>query len=284
MSPHAPTLCIYHSPCADGFSAAWAVWRKYGDSIKYLPGIHGVVPPTVADEHVWFVDFSYKNEVMRSVIEAAASVTVLDHHKSAEADLAPLLADGSIGGLFDMNRSGAVIAWQYCHPDAPVPDLLLHVQDYDLWQFTRPDTRAIVAVMCSYEYDFETWDRLARQCARPHVKTKMIAEGVAIERKLQKDVKEMLTLTTRSMVIGGMHVPVANLPVTMASEGANQLAQNAPFAAAYYDRADGRVFSLRSVGIDVSEIAARYGGGGHHHAAGFQAEHGWEGDRPEDKV
>ena len=70
----------------------------------------------------------------------------------------------------------------------------------------------------------------------------------------------------------------------MASEGANQLAQNAPFAAAYYDRADGRVFSLRSVGIDVSEIAARYGGGGHHHAAGFQAEHGWEGDRPEEKV
>ena len=65
------------------------------------------------------------------------------------------------------------------------------------------------------------------------------------------------------MVIGGHRVPVANLPYTMASDAAGAMAEDAPFAACYFDRADARVFSLRSRGedgLDVSEIAARYGG------------------------
>jgi nanoRNase/pAp phosphatase (c-di-AMP/oligoRNAs hydrolase) len=72
-------------------------------------------------------------------------------------------------------------------------------------------------------------------------------------------------------------VPVVNLPYMMASEAANRLAEGEPFAAAYFDRADARVFSLRSRG-DVSAIAKAYGGGGHRNAAGFQGPIGWEGD------
>ena len=39
------------------------------------------------------------------------------------------------------------------------------------------------------------------------------------------------------------------------------MAQGEPFAACYYDKEDGRVFSLRSTedGLDVSEIAKAYG-------------------------
>jgi nanoRNase/pAp phosphatase (c-di-AMP/oligoRNAs hydrolase) len=60
------------------------------------------------------------------------------------------------------------------------------------------------------------------------------------------------------------------------------MAQEAPFAACYYDKPGARVFSLRSRGddgMDVSAIAAIYGGGGHRNAAGFQAATGWEGDQ-----
>lgn len=31
-------LVIYHGNCADGFSAAWCFWRKYGTGADYLPG------------------------------------------------------------------------------------------------------------------------------------------------------------------------------------------------------------------------------------------------------
>jgi hypothetical protein len=32
-------LCIYHGNCADGFTAAWAVWRRFGE-FDYFPGIY----------------------------------------------------------------------------------------------------------------------------------------------------------------------------------------------------------------------------------------------------
>ena len=56
-----------------------------------------------------------------------------------------------------------------------------------------------------------------------------------------------------------------NLPPTMASEAAGELATGHPFAACYWDGPLGRTFSLRSdsTGLDVSLIARRYGGGGH---------------------
>jgi uncharacterized protein len=42
----------------------------------------------------------------------------------------------------------------------------------------------------------------------------------------------------------------------------------------------GRAFSLRSsdAGVDVLEIAKRYGGGGHRNAAGFQMPIDWKGE------
>jgi oligoribonuclease NrnB/cAMP/cGMP phosphodiesterase (DHH superfamily) len=274
-----PTLCCYHSHCQDGYSSAWAVWTRYQDTIKYYAATHGEPPPDVTGEHVVMVDFSYKAPVLREMAAKAASITVLDHHKSAEADLAPLLADGTIGGLFDMNRSGAVITWEYFH-ETEVPVMLQHVQDRDLWRFNLPDTRAISACIFSHEYDFETWDYLVTQCASPSGLRQMVAEGSAIERKQQKDIRELLKVTQREMKIGGVVVPVANLPYTMASDAAHIMSQNAPFAACYTDRADGRVFSLRSsdAGADVSMIASQYGGGGHRNASGFKAELGWEGE------
>jgi oligoribonuclease NrnB/cAMP/cGMP phosphodiesterase (DHH superfamily) len=265
-----PTLCIYHSPCADGFSAAWAVWKRFGHSVRYHPGVHGEAPPDVTGEHVVIVDFSYKFPAMLPLMAQAASVTVLDHHKTAELDLLPLLGTGRIDGVFDMSRSGAVITWQYYHPNEPVPELLLHVQDRDLWQFKLSHTREIQAAVFSYDYSFDTWSKLHAECQID--KINLIKEGEAIERKHHKDIAELLKSSTRSMMIGGITVPVANLPYTMSSDAAHILAQDAPFAACYFDRAGSRIFSLRSTdsGADVSEIAAAYGGGGHAHASGFQ--------------
>lgn len=92
---------------------------------------------------------------------------------------------------------------------------------------------------------------------------------------------ELVRVMRRRMVIGGHDVPVANLPYTLASDAAGMMAEGEPFAACYFDRADGqRVFSLRSRegGVNVAEIAKAYSGGGHAAAAGFQVPLGWEGD------
>ena len=73
----------------------------------------------------------------------------------------------------------------------------------------------------------------------------LAADGEAIERKHFKDIRELLDVTTRYMVIGGHRVPVANLPYTMSSDAGHELAKGRPFAACYWDTPEGRVFSLR---------------------------------------
>lgn len=282
-------LCIYHGNCSDGFGAAYAVW-KWDSDVEFFPGVHQNDPPDVAGRDVILVDFSYKRAVIEEMAKTARTITILDHHKSAAEDLAPLLLDGemngdmnlsfhefgkltratgdlSLRGLFDMERSGAMIAWNYFHPDTPPPRLIEHIQDRDLWRFALPSTREIQAALFSFPYDFLVWDELMAVDI-----DQLALDGVAIERKHFKDIAELLKVVTMRMVIGGHDVPVANLPYTMTSDAGHQLAQGEKFAACYWDTPEGRVFSLRSTdeGMDVSAIAKQYGGGGHKHAAGFR--------------
>lgn len=297
-------LCIYHGNCADGFTAAWVVRRALGGNVEFVPGVYGAAPPSVAGRDVILVDFSYKRPVLEDMAGVARSLLILDHHKTAAADLAGFpppaappaaslpWADHLQTGvafytdscrpavIFDMDRSGAQIAWDFFFPGHARPVLVDYVGDRDLWRFEMPDSRAVAAAMFSFEYDFSVWDDLDLALRGGASRAALVASGEAIERKRQKDVAELVGVTRREMVVGGFRVPVANLPYTMASDAAHLMAADAPFAACYFDRPDARVFSLRSRagGADVSEIAALYGGGGHRNAAGFQQPHGWTGD------
>ena len=298
-----PDICIYHAPCQDGFTAAWAIWKRWPDC-EFVPGVYGAVPPDVTGKHVLLVDFSYKRPVIEALRLSARSITIIDHHKSAEADLAEYrLSEGgalasfatldaayasapdgpaTVQALFDMTKSGAMLAWEWALPGAPAPWLVRHVQDRDLWTFHLTGTRAICADLFSRDYDFATWSDLAAQLATEDGTRRLIAGGEAIERKHHKDIAELLAICTREMVIGGHRVKVANLPYTLSSDAAGLLAEGMPFGACYYENSKAeRVFSLRSRagGLDVSTAAVAYGGGGHAAAAGFTAPPAWEGDR-----
>jgi oligoribonuclease NrnB/cAMP/cGMP phosphodiesterase (DHH superfamily) len=283
-------LCIYHRGCADGFGAAWAVRLALGERVAFYPGVYGAPPPDVTGRDIIVVDFSYKRPVMEALCRSAASVLALDHHKTAAAELdgleqwaAAQPVTAAVTVHIDMEKSGAVLAWEHFHPGKPIPRLLRHVQDRDLWRFTLPGTREILACVFSHPFDFDHWDRLAEEIERDP--TAIQAEGEAIERKHHKDIAELLDTTTRPMTIGGYRVPIANLPYTLASDAGHALCRGdgdgiiPPFAGIYYDRPGGRTFSLRSSGdFDVSAIARKYGGGGHKNAAGFTVPLGWEGD------
>ncbi len=290
-------LVIYHANCADGFTAAWAV--RQAMDCEFHAAVHGAPPPPADARDLVLVDFCYPQQVMLDLQQVARSILVLDHHKSAEADLPANhktaddeltvvriygcatwsafrgwveqdkcegIRKAMIYALFDMDRSGAGIAWDFFHPGQARPALIDHVEDRDLWRFALPGTREIQAAVFSYAYQFEVWDRLM---ATP-VET-LRAQGVAIERKHHKDVAELVKVAKRQMVIGHYDVPVASLPYTLASDAGHLMAKGQPFAACYYDKEGGRVFSLRSTdrGVDVSEVAKLYGGGGHARAAGF---------------
>jgi len=284
-------LCIYHGDCFDGFTAAWAVWKRFGDAFDYHAGRYGEAPPNVADRHVVIVDFSYKRPVLEEMAIHSRSLRVFDHHKTAAEDLAgypeplpflpetydadwPAWSNGDnrrIEALFDMSRSGAGIAWDFFHFGEARPRFLAHAEDRDLWRFAMEGTREVHAAMSAYPFTFEAWDEIYATPTEDLVK-----QGVAIDRKHQRDIATLLPLHKRRMAIGGVEVWVANMPMTMTSDAGHALAKGEPFGACYWDTPEGRVFSLRSTdeGLDVSEIAKQYGGGGHRNASGFRLPHG----------
>ena len=266
-------LVIYHGNCADGFSAAWCFWRKYGEACDYLAGVYQQEPPDVTGRAVYLVDFSYKRSVVLHMLEQASHIVLIDHHKTALEDLAGIESE-KFSTFTDLNRSGATLAWDFLFPGEDRPLLLGHVEDRDLWRFKLAGTREIQAFVFSHEYTFEQWDRL--MSADQVELLKMTAAGAAIERKHHKDVAELVAVCKRRMVIGGHDVPVASIPYTLVSDAAHLMAQGEPFAACYWDTAEGRTFGLRATdeGADVSEVAKQYGGGGHAKAAGFKVPRG----------
>lgn len=262
----AEKLCIYHGNCADGFTAAWVIRKKLGTDVKFFPGFFGKVPPDVEGKDVVITDFSYPRVILEELVEKANSVLVLDHHITAQKDLEGVKG---LQSVFDINRAGCRITWDYYFPNQPPPQLLLHVEDRDLWKFALRSTREIQAAVFSFEYSFQAWDWLMSQDL-----SRLAADGEAIERKHFKDIRELIAVSTRMMCINDCLVPVVNVPYTLASDTGNLLAKTVPllFGATYYDTEDRRNFSLRSLegGMDVGKIAFGYGGGGHKHASGFR--------------
>lgn len=290
-----PPVVLYHDHCVDGFAAAWCARTYFGDRAEYIPVNYNQPPPELRERHVFILDFSYPLADLVKLAIVNHAVIVLDHHKTAQQalkDLPPVVplaefTERTRTGFplplmveFDMDRSGAGMAWDYFNSGDEMPDLIKAVQDRDLWKFDLRGTRAIHAALTSYAFDFEVWDWLMRKSSSQTGLEDLIIEGTAIDRRHMALVKEVVASTKRRMVIGGHDVPVCNANYNFASDIGNVLCVGEPFGATYVDHKGGRSFSLRSTdnGVDVSVVAKKFGGGGHRNASGFLAAAGWEGD------
>lgn len=264
-------LIIYHANCLDGFGAAYAAYAYFSArnvEAEYYPASHGDEPPECDGREVYIVDFSYKRDVLKRICAVAGKVTILDHHITAQEELDGLEREhANLTVVFDMDKSGAVLSWEHFH-QAPVPALLQHVQDRDLWRFELDGTDEINTALMSHPFSFEFWQQLAESAESLAT---LRAEGVTLNRYR----RQLIEQYKRRAVIGkvaGYEVPVVNAPHVIISELLGELAMEYPFAAGYQDKGPKRSWSLRSRrdgGEDVAKIAERFGGGGHRNAAGF---------------
>ncbi len=263
---------IYHKNCTDGLGAALAirVWlKKRGelDQATFQTAQYGdPAPDDVAGQDVFIVDFSYPREDLLTMYYQAKNLTVIDHHVTAQETLADL--DFCI---FDMNKSGCILTWEYLFPNLPPPPLFEYLQDRDLWKWELPQSQEVNAALRSYKPFLDEWEAFMTYGAINRLKK----EGIAILRYQQRQIEMVLSHKPWPMVeIDGTRVPCIN-STTLISEIGNELSKEFPFAACYFDTNDGkRVFSLRSNpdGANVADIAKKYGGGGHPRAAGFSVE------------
>lgn len=203
---------------------------------------------------------------------------------------------------FNLHKSGARLAWEYFHPDTPPPLAICHIEDLDLWRFALPGTRAFCRALRLMPFDLPAWDSVIKAAddASSARYKEMLASGTAIETFFQREIErlaqgstcrparlrgepvdalqavrhgqETLTAGDRSwLAVNGLAV---NANALFASELGTLLAERgATFGLVWQLSGNGDIkVSLRSKGdaLDVSVVAARYGGGGHPNAAGFR--------------
>jgi hypothetical protein len=287
----------YHAKCTDGLGAAYAVWSALGDSgCKYTPVAYGdPLPPIEPDDEVTMVDFSAPRADLLRLAQIASRITILDHHASAERgleglDTEALATEGAceIRVTFDMEHSGAVLAWQHFHPGTHVPLPLTLIEDRDLWRFAHSGSRALHYAICDLG-DFRVLDELFEsnkallhyiqrgQFILDHLTNQWLdLADRAAEQRIMLPIGADGAQGPGYFRAGIPCVICACPPAWFSDLGALLLEQHpaADIAVLYADH-QGRqqiTVSLRSRpgGPDVSRIAAHYGGGGHPRAAGYR--------------
>lgn len=267
-------LIISHATCLDGAGAALAAYMRFGEDAEYRFAQPGGAPPPADDlrgRDVYVLDLSYPRAVLLQMRETATRVVVIDHHATAQADLFGL--DDTV---FDMEASGAVLAWHYFHDNpAEAPELIRMIEDRDLWRWKLDGSR-------------EVNDAIDARGARTNFRIlvepllswtlgwreRLVAEGKAIGHYKQTLVMQLCS-NAREVILDhiiGLAALATNTPVLQSEVGGELAIRRPPLGIAWYQDSAGlyRV-SLRSSSpnCDVAEMAKARGGGGHRAAAAF---------------
>lgn len=301
------TIVLYHGGCRDGFCAAWVVNKYFNNilhssdleaqkNIQYIPAYYGTEPPDVTGKDVIIVDFCYPLEVMIDTLNKSNHLIWLDHHKTAKsvADSLGQLVNNreedwnKIQYIFDNNRSGAGIAWDYLFGNKERPWIVDYVEDRDLWNKKLNNTEEVNAYVACLEFDFTTWNEASEESVED-----IAMYGQTAIMKTEQYVREVCKnvyfaiIKAKANVPEGtsdywehewFSIPIVNIPQVDCSEVMDSLLKQypeSPFSLYWFRRPDGMYqYGMRSKkdqsDFDVSEVAKIFGGGGHKNAAGFQ--------------
>jgi len=305
LAPASVDVVLFHGGCPDGFTAAYYAWTVLGDAATYVGIGHGTpeekeeAAGDLAGKNVVVLDFSFDAATTARQLAAAAGYAVLDHHKTAEANLASLPAPNKI---FEMGMSGATLAHNFFFPPPAagaadssadgVPLLARYVEDKDIWRWAHHSSKEFAAAFLLAVEVPRPGPVGAADFAKLHALAtgggaalqRLLAQGSVLLRYQESLVKQHAkraakTGTRRLRAFPALRCAVVNATV-LASEIGNRCAsgevEGAQFALIYstVPHSGSVSLSLRSCfgtqegQADVSKIAQHFGGGGHACASG----------------
>lgn len=274
---------IYHGNCPDGFTGAWVFWRRWGDTLEYLPYRYEEKIPDLTGKRVVIVDFSFHRAELTRICDVAEYVVLLDHHKTAQRNLQGLNLD-NLEIVFDMQRSGAQIAWDYLYPELEYPWFVNYVADRDLWKNALPNTKEIGTVLSSEGYfrDFSKLSSLLDKSSEDFVQRgKLLLEfkNGQVEYYASQSTVALIHLCGEDY-----RVRIVGCPRMYRSDVGSLIAtsQECDFAVVYWYDFKSREWWVSARAredshLDLTELLAEVGGGGHPKASGFTI-HGVKGE------
>src|SRR3989344_372847 len=259
-------VILYDGGCSDGFGVAWAGGKICGGKADYIGVRHETPPPAgLKNKTIYLIDFTYPKAIIKKFLKENKRVTAIDHHITAET--AVKLTQNH---LFSVSHSGAALAWQYFHPKKPLPALLRHIEDIDLWRFKVPHTKEVFAYLQLFELNFKIWDKLVRDYENPKRKKEFIEKGALLLKYENKSIADLVSRNAELVKFSGIKTLAVNSP-NWPSQIGNLLCQKLPPMGIIWSKKGNKIsVSLRSNGaVHVGKIAQRFGGGGHKASAGF---------------
>ena len=263
VEPSLIDCVIYHADCTDGFGSAYSAWKLLGNRAEYHACKHGTPPPNIKGKSVAILDFSFDNATTKQMIEDAANLIIIDHHKSAMVELHDIS-----NTIFDMKHSGARLAWDFFHPGKEPPKFINYIEDRDLWNWELEYSKEFSAAFDMVPFEFEEFEKFEDDSVFDDARKRgsyILAYSKTVVKKVSEQAQKRKMDDKDILVVNSSH---------WMSEIGARLAPDCDFALIWYwdhETQDTKV-SLRAFHetVDVSEIAKGFGGGGHKSAAGFQ--------------
>lgn len=281
-------ILVYHDNCMDGLVSV-AIAAEYCDEdCLLIPGDYreDIDFEIFIDKHVCFLDYSTKRDIMVMVLDAAAGVTVLDHHISAWHELHDI-TDDRFNFVYDVRRSGAQIAWDY-FTDLPQPPFIKLIGDRDLWtkKYESSDVMNLAlrvvdpGVKGMRVHIRHLIDNHERHHTTDFITRNLINKGESFQKYHDYLVKGICEQAKYANLSDGKDTEVwkVNCPLGLMSDVGAVLAKTSPSGVAwlYYCITDTEVkHSLRvsaNSEYNASEFAASKNGGGHIKAAGWSSD------------
>lgn len=266
MAPKGKAIAVvYHADCLDGFGAAWAAWKKFGSRAEYHGVHHNDAPLRLTGKTVYFLDIMYSGKALAD-IRKHNKVIGIDHHISAKKAVESLEEF-----RYAANHSGATLAWKYFHPGVKTPRMLLHIEDIDIWKNELKHTPEAISYLELLPFDFGVWSKFIADAEKPAKRREFIRDG-ALLRKYFDNLSDRIIEDSAVLVnFLGYKVYAVNAPHVFSTDIGHKLYEKRPpFSIIWRMRGNGIRVSLRGNGtVDLTKVAAKFGGGGHKGAAGF---------------
>ena len=273
-------IVCYHKNCPDGIGGLWVANHYQEIPIHYpLPAGENPEIDHLHGKRILFVDVCPQVDFILSTIPIVQKMTILDHHKTSKEMVDTIVQENipNLEVVFDMERSGATIAWDYFFPEKPCPFFIRYIEDKDLWKWK---------LEYSQEINFALQDHLNLKEFTLFLEEetnsfqKLLQEGKIVKEENDEKIRRIASNARTSSFRCDeqtYHVMIVeNTDRSLTSDVGNYLCESYPeidFAVITFQKPDYCSVSLRGIKgkcPDLSEIAKHYGGGGHASASGMR--------------